>query len=44
MTRSSYDQSGRIRPLRERSPIAYWTAVAVVAAMLLTGFAALLSL
>ncbi|MFT5531554.1 MAG: hypothetical protein ACI91O_001581 [Candidatus Poriferisodalaceae bacterium] len=43
VSRSNYDRSGQIRPLRERSPIAYWTAVSVVAAMLLTGFAALTS-
>ena len=40
---SNYDRSGNIRPLRERSPFAYWTAIVVVAAMILTGFAALVS-
>jgi len=30
--------------LKERNPMAYWTAVVVVLAMLATGFAALASL
>ncbi|MDG2114933.1 MAG: hypothetical protein P8N02_20270 [Actinomycetota bacterium] len=44
MSRSSYDRSGQLRPLRQRNPVAYWTAVVVVGAMLASGFAALASL
>jgi hypothetical protein len=32
-----------LRPLKQRSPVAYWTAVVVVGAMVLTFFAALVS-
>ncbi|MCY4518143.1 hypothetical protein [Candidatus Poriferisodalis sp.] len=43
MTRHRYDAAGNLRPLRQRSPGLWWTAVLVVAAMLLTGFAAIAS-
>ena len=43
MTRHRYDAAGNLRPLRQRSLGLWWTAVLVVAAMLLTGFAAIAS-
>ncbi len=43
MTRNRYDAAGNLRPLRQRNPGLWWTAVLVVVAMLLTGFAAIAS-
>jgi len=43
MAQHPYDAAGNLRPLRQRSPALWWTAVLVVAAMLLTGFAAITS-
>ncbi|WP_420624737.1 hypothetical protein [Candidatus Poriferisodalis sp.] len=43
MPRNRYDAAGNLRPLRQRSPGVWWTAVLVVLAMLLTGFAAIAS-
>ena len=43
MAQHRYDAAGNLRPLRQRSPVLWWTAVLVVAAMLLTGFAAITS-
>ncbi|WP_420446495.1 hypothetical protein [Candidatus Poriferisodalis sp.] len=43
MPRNRYDSAGNLRPLHQRSPGVWWTAVLVVAAMLLTGFAAIAS-
>lgn len=34
--RSSYTRTGEIRPLRERRPAAYWTAVLISVAMVLS--------
>lgn len=41
--RSSYDRHGNLRPLRQRNPLAYWMAIVMIAAMLATGFTALVS-
>lgn len=41
MPRHRYDDAGNLRPLRQRSPGLWWTAILIVAAMLLTGFAAI---
>ena len=43
MPPNRYDASGNLRPLRQRSPGLWWTAILIVAAMLLTGFAAITS-
>lgn len=43
MRRHRYDTAGNLRPLRQRNPGLWWTAVLVVAAMLLSGFAAIAS-
>ena len=43
MAKHRYDRAGNLRPLRQRSPGLWWTALLVVAAMLLTGFAAIAS-
>lgn len=43
MSKRRYDAAGNLRPLYQRNPGLWWTAVLVVAAMLLTGFAAIVS-
>ncbi|WP_419922308.1 hypothetical protein [Candidatus Poriferisodalis sp.] len=43
MPPNRYDAAGNLRPLRQRSPGLWWTAILIVAAMLLTGFAAITS-